>query len=553
MQNLDRPLRSQSGLFVDGFAIIAFFICGVVLSGLGAYYIDDTLITFTYARNLSEYGDLNWWPGLEPAVDGFTSLLHVVLLAAGMSLGLDIALANSVICFGSYILLMLMFLKFTKGLRFSAQMVGLAAIAFNASYLFWLGGGLDGMLFSMLFLATYTTMEKACSKESSGFGFSASVAITLLTLARPEGILIATSLVIFYWLRSAIGACQPRIFWPTVVLLTIAGQMIWRFYEYGAVVPNTYFAKRSDSLTAELSDGLVYFGDWVWFNGGFVILLTLLAFQQKTTTLLRGLMVVGLVALVIVEGGDPHPMSRFLMPVIALIAIDMARLLDLGSYASRIVTIGIFSVYLGIQLASALTVESGRTNPSDFGSVFSRIADGKWPYQEVRDDLHSEYRARSIAEMDRIAPANIPIVATDVGAMAYFSQHRIIDALGLNDRTIAHLPKPPGEQNQWGTLRLDYLVEQKVPIMLLTFPTLTQQPLGEGLGQRICTYSEWLAVTRITVNADIVISNYRCASRQTESKTWANLLVYKDASSKLSADTIVRNCIPDLVQFCASD
>lgn len=553
MQNLDRPLWSQKNPFVDGFAIIAFLMCGVVLSGLGAYYIDDTLITFNYARNLSEHGDLNWWPGLEPAVDGFTSLLHVILLATGMSLGLDIALANSIICFGSYILLMLMFLKFTKDLRFSARLVGLAAITFNASFLFWLGAGLDGMLFSMLFLATYTTMEKACSKEGRGFGVSAFIAMTLLALARPEGIIIATSLVIYYWLRSAIGASQPKIFWPAAVLLTIAGQMIWRLHEYGAVVPNTYFAKRSASLIAEVSDGLVYFGDWVWLKGGFVILLTLLAFQQKTGTLLRGLMVVGLVALVIVEGGDPHPMSRFLMPIIALIAIDMARLLDLDGYVSRIVTIGLFSVYLGVQLTSALTLGSGLASPSDFGSVFSRIADGKWPYQEVRDDVLSEYRARSVAGMDQISPTTIPIVATDVGAMAYFSQHRIIDAAGLNDRIIAHLPKPPGEQNQWGIYRVDYLAEQKMPLMLLAFPTLAQQPLGEGVDQRACTGIEELTTTRITGATDIISLGYKCASRQTESGTWANLLVHNDAVSKLNNDTIVRNCIPDLLRFCAID
>lgn len=520
-----------------------------LLSGFDASYVDDTLITYTYATNLAEHGSLTWWVGPEqPAVDGFTSLLHVLLLALGMSLGVDVAFANSIICFGSYLGILVIFLSATRQHPTFPRIAGFAIVVLNASFLFWLSGGLDGLLFSLLFFASYVAVEHA--KGARRFNAWTAIILILLTLARPEGMLIAIALVLYWFVNLIAHRHRLDILWPLSVLAAIIGQAFWRWVNYGAIVPNTYFAKRSASLFAELLDGTTYFSYWLTTAGGVILLVSVFAWLLLAGTLLRALMVVGMIALVIVEGGDPHPMYRFLMPIIPLVALDTSCVLALGNRTFKISAVALLAGYLAIQVTTSMTVKGHIAGQEELAAVFDRIKTGAWPFRTVRDDGIANFRALAVAEIDKVIPRGVPIVGADVGALAYFSSHQIIDAAGLNDRTIAHLPKPQGKHNLWGTFRLDYLVEQKQPIMVLSFPSLTNVPLGSDLQGRSCNATELRVTHGVTSFQEELLPDYQCASHKADDGKWVNFLVRNSAVSLLPPETLITQCMPELIHHC---
>lgn len=522
---------------------------GVILSGISANYVDDALITFQYAENLAFRGELTWWPGQTEPVDGFTSLLHVLLLAGGVLMGADVALANSVVCFGSYLGIVALYVYATAQYALFPRIAGLAVVALNASFLFWLSGGLDGLLFTFLFFATYVAVEQA--DGGARFGFKVALALTLLALTRPEGVLIAIALVLYHW-----GLClvwrerRPELFWPLTVLATIAAQVVWRLTTYGSIVPNTFFAKRSASFTTEIVDGALYVGHWLMTAGGMLILTSAFVWLLVVGTRLREFMVMGLIALVVVEGGDPHPMFRFLMPIIPLIALDTARLLEVGSRVVRVSVVVLLAGYLANQVTASLAVQGRIAGQQEIATVIDRIKDGTWPFRTVRDDRIADFRALAVAEIDKIVPQSLPVVGTDVGALAYFSDQQTIDAAGLNDRVIAHLPKPEGVHNRWGAFRLDYLAEQNLPIMVLSFPSLTETPLGEGVPGRACTATELRVAHHVATFRDHLLPHYQCAASQGDGGRWVNFLVRNAAADALPTETLIRQCIPDLIAHC---
>ena len=48
--------------------------------------VDDAFITYRYAANLADHGELNWNVGEDP-VEGYTGVLLPVVLAGGMKIG----------------------------------------------------------------------------------------------------------------------------------------------------------------------------------------------------------------------------------------------------------------------------------------------------------------------------------------------------------------------------------------------------------------------------------------------------------------------------------
>ncbi|MBW2295440.1 MAG: hypothetical protein JRG94_24505, partial [Deltaproteobacteria bacterium] len=123
---------------------------------VGRYFFlaDDAFISFRYAANLAAGHGLVWNPG--EYVEGYTNFLWVLILAAGMRLGMaPEALSCTLgIASGVGVLLLLG--------RFSARRLGalhplvwlpLFTLALSRSFTAWSSGGLATQLFTLLILA----------------------------------------------------------------------------------------------------------------------------------------------------------------------------------------------------------------------------------------------------------------------------------------------------------------------------------------------------------------------------------------------------------------
>ena len=73
---------------VYGVLALALTISAVALAALPKWTIDDAFISYRYAQNLAEHGELTWNPGEDP-VEGYTGVALPVILAAGMKVGIE--------------------------------------------------------------------------------------------------------------------------------------------------------------------------------------------------------------------------------------------------------------------------------------------------------------------------------------------------------------------------------------------------------------------------------------------------------------------------------
>ncbi len=501
----------------------------VVLAGVHPRLVDDTFITFQYARNLVEHGALTWHVDL-PRVDGFTSLGHVLLLAAGTALGLDIVLANTLIVFGAMALIMLIFVWRTEDLPPAARLLGLSTICLNAGLLFWIAGGLDAVPYVASFFLAYDLYERAL--QDGRFGARTALGLTVLAGMRPEGMLISIALAA-HFLTMAARLRRPLahsdLAWLAAVPGIVAAMTAWRMAQYGHPLPNTFYAKASASSLLEIRNGAAYFGDWILWKGGAAVLATPLALALGARNGLRALFVLGQCAVVIVEGGDTHPEARFLLPLVPLIALDLAWLSARSRHLAA----------LGAVLALAAALPSaGRVLHADVGAV--RIAEGDWPFATIDDDPVAAARAVAARRIAGLVMPNEPVVATDVGVLAYASELPIVDAFGLNDAALAALPKPEGQPNTWGINRLDVLADEGATIAFLWFAEPEPwgwQDIAEGRTSCASIRTQ-VRAARMSVAPDVLARDFLCASAPFDESAGLhlNFLVRADAVEEVLRD-----------------
>ena len=159
--SLDVTIRSvEAGAAVRRSVFAAWVAgCGFVALGLSCYqlaYQDDTYITLRYVDNWLRTGELTWHRALPPA-DGFTSVGHVLLLAASGFVGLDLITANSLWSAGAFasILWLLVRAARQRGISPVLQGLGVALLCINGGLTYWLFRGLEGVLFSAAVFAIY--------------------------------------------------------------------------------------------------------------------------------------------------------------------------------------------------------------------------------------------------------------------------------------------------------------------------------------------------------------------------------------------------------------
>ncbi len=202
------------------------------------FLCDDAFIDFRYVANARAGFGLVWnLPPFQP-VEGYTSLLWVLILWAAWALtGLDptrtadwLGLLFST---GSLLLTARWALRVLGGEASPARRAMLLGLVLggtltNRTFLAWTSSGLETPLWTFLLLGWADAMWTA--RRSVG------VWAMLLCLTRPDGILFAGA--------TAVGVVGGAGAWRTLLpLLLVPAHLLWRHEVYGQWVPNTAFAK----------------------------------------------------------------------------------------------------------------------------------------------------------------------------------------------------------------------------------------------------------------------------------------------------------------------
>jgi len=489
--------------------------------------VDDAFITFRYAQHWVETGRLTWHIGL-PMVDGYTSLAHVMLIALGIRLGFDPITFNS--CLNLVCVLGILAIHFLLCRLFHVEswgrIVGLYLIVMNSGLAFWVSGGLDGLLWSLGVATVYLCFEASLARERLTGPLAWSM--LALVLIRPEGTFIVIGLLLYllaYLRRIGRLGWFELAPWLGLVMAGIMALYVWRLVTYGHLFPNAFYAKAAASQWIKLGTGSRYLWLWFAFYGGVLGLSIFINLRKSLFANTRAYFVLGYLALVALEGGDPQQQMRFLLPLVPLLALQVGCVWKDGTFDSRVL-VSVIAVIYAVQqfngkepwhnvwpLNGSTRVEEFVSGDNPLRAVVAgvgAICAGEWP---LRGTNYEQWNARAARHLAQLLSDDVSLAATDVGALAYYSKLPVLDVQGLNHKAIAHMAKPPGFANVWGVEHWGVVLDADVDVIILGFLQYSNIKLtDERIGK--LTEEQWveLFTRRLEYPFDRIAEKYVCGS-----------------------------------------
>jgi hypothetical protein len=251
---------------------------------------------------------------------------------------------------------------------------------------------------------------------------------------------------------------------------------LWRYSYYGYLLPNTFYAK-TGATVAQVLRGFDYTRTFVMSYGmRSVLALAGLSGVALVWSRLRRLAVPGpalllwffvllTAAYVTLIGGDHFPLGRFFVPMIPALALLMTHGLVAG-WKLRLVLEGVrVPLWLGwarwvppaLALLAVLLVLVVKT--LQLPGLDSRDIRGR-----IWGENYVALKNREIGLWMRQHTPPDTVIATGIaGALPYYAHRTVIDALGLNDVYIAHMPVETIGQGVAGAEKTDpfYILDRQ--------------------------------------------------------------------------------------------
>jgi len=403
------------------------------------FLADDAFISFRYAANLAAGHGAVWNPG--EYVEGYTNFLWVLILAAGIWLGMAPEVLSptlGIVC-GAGVLILLG--------RFSAQRLGslhplvwlpLFTLALSRSFTAWSSGGLATQLFTLLILAAQIRFIRERSQQTEPIWIS-SLLFALATLTRPVGGLFTLVAGLFFLSRviRAKASLRELCIWVLPWALLVGSHFVFRHSYYGEWLPNTFYAKVNGFWPDQA---------WHYFSifqtdykiGYYVPLIFLGLIRSRGLTHLYLCTSVLVYCAYLFSIGGGRFEFRFLVVVLPalywLIAEGLRELID-GPGPGHT-----GFVALGAAVAAALLITT------HLGSVSPDARRNRHHIESI--ELTREY-ARDRARQGKILAGYIAsgVLSRDLmlcvggaGALPYYTNWPTLDFRGLNDPHIARSP-----------------------------------------------------------------------------------------------------------------
>jgi hypothetical protein len=465
-------------------ALLAASALGLVAHSLVWNFVtDDAFISFVYARNLAEAGQLVF--NLGERVEGYTNFLWTVLLAGLMKLHLAPELTSRVLgtAFAIGTLLVCAWLvRAARGSRAWSAWDALPALLLASSpgYACWSSGGLETQMFAFfltLGIARYLGRDLDGSDPDAWTGLW----LGLAALTRPEGVLffalVGAHRVATLALRRRLPG-RGDIAAGAAFLALVVPHALWRHHYYGWWLPNTFYIKASGGAGTWDQGGYYLYrmaeALHVWVVPPIAIAALLVARQDKRLRAVVGC-VLWLSAIfylyVASVGGDFMGLFRFALPVLPLQFATLA--LSLRAIGERLgaprALAAVAILLLAAHAAHAIPItRRAQTIGADRGIdtpgflrwyTADRAAIGKW------------FGARR-------QPGDYAAVG-GAGAQVYYSRIPSLDCYGLSDAYIAHKVKPvsnrPGHQKY---APLDYQLSKRPTIITSNYYRCCSPALG---------------------------------------------------------------------------
>jgi arabinofuranosyltransferase len=392
--------------------------------------LDDAYITFRYARHLAQGYGLGAWNHTGEHVEGYSSLLWTLLLAGAEWLGVDVRIASKV--FGTAAALTVIAVLFRRRDDRPAVLTSVFLVLY-LPFMFYAASGMETVAFTSL--VTLVLVGPAQWQP---------IVAALLVAMRPEGALVAgVDVLALAWRRER---------WRWVAATAIAGGLtfmaiaVHRWVAYGALAPNTYYAKVAGGGIGHVRLGLVYVGGWMLAHIVVVAFLAIGAVAVKRTGDRRGWTCLALLVAYNVymasAGGDPptaFPVWRqFVHVAPAWVLVAMTGLTQV----------------VRDRRWRQVSVAAGLALAADLGVLLVQERGGPRPGNAVY-----------VAWLASVTSPTTTISSSYAGALPFIVDAVHIDALGLNTPYIARHGTfdPDGPQDSKTDMR--WVIEQRPDIV----------------------------------------------------------------------------------------
>jgi hypothetical protein len=430
------------------------------------FVTDDAYISFVYARNLAEHGELAFNVGLPP-VEGYTNFLWTILLALAYRVGLPIEGAALALGVGFALATMAVVWRLGRELLDEPDgpwpAVAPALLAATSGYACWASGGLETQLFTFLVVLALALAATAATapRRLRHVGW----VLALAAMTRPEGLLVAGVVALHRVGGNLLGERRLR---PTRDELAAVGGFValwapwfaWRWWYYGWPLPNTAYVKAAgpaspgyDATMRAL--GWHYVATWA---------------KQTGLVVAFPLALLGLGA-----AGRGTPRRRFVMPLLPIAALGVA----LGAAwlvgrvppgrGRRAAAAAAIAALVGGHAVRQLRLTRASMRPGNYAS--DRGIDTPAFLAVYAHDRAAIGRAmRPCFRPDDFA------IYGGAGAKPFFAGVRGIDVFGLVSERIAHeVPRtrPRPGHNKWAP---DALLLEHAPTFVFSCYDLHRDP-----------------------------------------------------------------------------
>lgn len=440
-----RPKLAAVAAILGGTALIA-----AHASLYGNWLIDDAAITFAYSRDVADGFGPVLQPGALP-VEGYSNPTWMILLALGKLVGLfdhgtifgvnDQILFPKALALACCLGILVLFYFGAKTLSRRPALITFvagAALAAIPSFVIWCFSGLENSFYALTVTAIAVLCLRAVQRGkllnhqvAIGTGLIAMAA----ALTRPDGIIYAGAypIVVALFLKRELLARSIRAVVVSVAAFAVpyGAYVVFRWFEFGRLVPNTAVAKGQDPPTLDDLDRpaqIVDYIGWLVVAVAVACLVMLLVRPSKLRT--------GLVAL----------LAPFGLTVVAFIVLEYDWMGQLR-FATPVWTLGAFGGAIVVVEALAAARLRGRIALACL-LVVALVSSVSGLYtQGTTYRAHAKTAFCIVAERDAQAingfadilklPDTAQVGLIDLGGTSLGSRIRVLDLAGLGDKPIA--------------------------------------------------------------------------------------------------------------------
>jgi hypothetical protein len=447
---------------------------------------DDAMISMTYARNFVEGHGLNWARQGEP-VEGFTHPLWLVPMVATNLLPVELRFRSLPMQLLSLVLLLATVLAVrrlvlswfsTEGARHWMPAAAMTGFCYGLAY--WSLFGMETMLQALLaVLAVHLAIASVEGRRERHLELWLVCAAAYLL--RMDMLLLAVAVQVWVAARGGLRREKGRWLAGLGIFLALAlGYSLFRWVYFHDLLPNTYYLKLTGvPRVVRLLRGLLCLEPFVRNH-----LLLLIAGGVGAVPLLRRdrrlelplAIVLLYCAYSVWVGGDawdldvevPVRANRYIAFVLPLLFVLLNGLLNraLGAWtaARRNGLTGSWiagtAAVLGVLLVNGLW-------PGGTDEAWRRmLGTARPPLTESHQIV-----MRQLGRLNRMVEPGAVVATAWAGIPAYFSDYRLVDILGFNDRHVARSPsRIPGDEDHPAQYRpghdrwdFDYLLKQVRP------------------------------------------------------------------------------------------